>query len=111
MMLNFGKSVKSWCYVICLEMLCGVVYGVLDCWCGVVEAGTSSKVSGLSMYVTLVGFLRGKMIHRTAYLNISHRTTISPIYQISTSSVTHSSTQPRQQTKLPTSKQRSSKLN
>jgi hypothetical protein len=44
-------------------MLCGVVNDVSDCWCGVVEAGLFSKVSGLSMHVTFVGILRGKMIH------------------------------------------------
>jgi hypothetical protein len=52
MMLNLGKTVKSWCGVICLDMLCGVVYDVLDCWYGVVEAGLFSKVFGLSMHVT-----------------------------------------------------------
>jgi hypothetical protein len=25
-----------WCGVMCLDMLCEVVYNVLDCWCGVV---------------------------------------------------------------------------
>jgi hypothetical protein len=68
MMLNFGKTVKSWCGVIFLDMLGGVVYNVLDCWCGVVEAGSFSKVSGLSMYVILVGILRGKMIHGFGFL-------------------------------------------
>jgi hypothetical protein len=28
-------------------------------WCGVVQAGSFSKVTGLSMHVTLVGILRG----------------------------------------------------
>jgi hypothetical protein len=49
-------------------MLCGVVYDVLDCWCGVVEAGSYSKVSGLSMYVNLDGILRGKVIHGFGFL-------------------------------------------
>jgi hypothetical protein len=40
-------------------MLCWVVYDVLDCWYGVVEAGSFSKISGLSMHVALVGILRG----------------------------------------------------
>jgi hypothetical protein len=49
-------------------MLCGVVYDVLDCCCGLVESGSFSKVSCLSMYVTLVGILRGKMIHSFGFL-------------------------------------------
>jgi hypothetical protein len=65
MVLNFGKTVKSWCGVIFLDMLCGVIYGVLDCWCAVEQAVSFSKVSG---YVTLVGILRGKMIHGFGFL-------------------------------------------
>jgi hypothetical protein len=68
MRLNFVKSLKPWCGVICLDMLYGVVYDVLDCWCGAAEAGSFSKVSGLSMYCTLVGILRGKMIHGFGFL-------------------------------------------
>jgi hypothetical protein len=34
---------------------------VLDWFCGVVEAGSFSRVSGVSMHVTLVGILRGKL--------------------------------------------------
>jgi hypothetical protein len=42
-------------------MLCGVVDNVLECLCGVVEAGPFAMISGLHMHVILVGSLRGNV--------------------------------------------------
>jgi hypothetical protein len=42
-------------------MLCGVVDNVLECLCGVVEAGLFAMVSGLHMLVILVGSLCGNV--------------------------------------------------